>query len=68
MRDDEDDAEPRDFLAAGAATGVAATVTMDVAMVLAARLAPGVLASDKIGLEVVGRWAAGLGRRPLAPR
>ena len=39
-----------------------ATVTMDVAMVLAARLAPDAFASDKIGPEVVGRWAAGLCR------
>ena len=39
-----------------------ATVTMDVAMVLAARLAPGVLAAEKIAPEMIGRWAAGFGR------
>jgi hypothetical protein len=49
-------------LAAGVAAGVVATVTMDVAMVLAAWLAPGTFASDKIGPEAVGRWAARLCR------
>jgi Protein of unknown function (DUF2938) len=48
-------------LLAGAAAGVVATVTMDAAMVLAARLAPGAFALDKNGPEVIGRWAAGLG-------
>jgi hypothetical protein len=47
-------------LAAGVAGGVVATVTMDVAMVLAARCAPGAFASDKISPEMIGRWAAGL--------
>ena len=37
-----------------------ATVTMDVAMVLAALLAPGAFASEKNSPEVIGRWAAGL--------
>jgi hypothetical protein len=49
-------------LAAGIAGGVVATVTMDAGMVLAARLAPAMLASDKIGPEMIGRWAAGLAR------
>ena len=31
-------------------------------MVLAARLAPAAFASDKIGPEMIGRWAAGLAR------
>ena len=44
------------------AGGVFATLTMDAAMVLAARLAPGTLASELIGPELVGRWAAGLSR------
>jgi hypothetical protein len=47
---------------AGVAGGVAATVTMDAAMVLAARIAPGAFASDKTSPEVIGRWAAGLCR------
>jgi hypothetical protein len=47
-------------LAAGVAGGVVATVVMDAAMVLAAKLAPDAFASDKIGPEVIGRWAAGL--------
>ena len=38
-------------LAAGVAGGVVATVTMDAAMVLAAKLAPAAFASDKIGPE-----------------
>jgi len=42
--------------------GVLATVTMDVAMVLASRVAPDAIASDKIDLEVIGRWAESLGR------
>jgi hypothetical protein len=49
-------------LAAGVAGGVFATVTMDVAMVLAARLAPDAFASEKNSPEMIGRWAAGLGR------
>ena len=49
-------------LAAGVAGGVVATVTMDAAMVLAAKCAPGAFASDKIGPEMIGRWAAGLCR------
>ena len=49
-------------LAAGVAGGVVATVTMDVAMVLAAMLAPGAFASEKNSPEVIGRWAAGLCR------
>ena len=48
--------------AAGVAGGVFATVTMDAAMVLAARLAPEAFASDKISPEMIGRWAAGLAR------
>ena len=47
-------------LAAGVAGGVLATVTMDMAMVLAATCAPGAFASDKIGPDMIGRWAAGM--------
>ena len=46
----------------GAAVGVAATVTMDVAMVAAAKLAAGAFASEKNSPEAIGRWAAGLCR------
>jgi hypothetical protein len=49
-------------LLGGAAVGVAATVTMDVAMVAAAKLAPGAFASEKNTPEAIGRWAAGLCR------
>lgn len=49
-------------LAADVAGGMVATVTMDVAMVLAALLAPGVFASEKNSPEMIGRWAAGLCR------
>ena len=55
-------------LAAGIAGGVVATVTMDAAMVLAARLAPETFASDKNSPEMIGRWAAGLVPRPRAAR
>lgn len=47
---------------AGLPVGVLATVTMDAAMVLASRFGTGAFASDKIGLEVIGRWVGGLGR------
>ena len=46
----------------GAAVGVAATVTMDVAMVAAARLAADAFASEKNSPEAIGRWAARLCR------
>jgi len=46
----------------GAAVGVAATVTMDVVMVAAAKLAPDVFASEKNSPEAIGRWADGLCR------
>ena len=49
-------------LPASVVGGVLATVTMDAAMVLASRFAAGAFASDKIGLEMIGRWAGGLGR------
>jgi hypothetical protein len=47
-------------LASEVGGGVVATVVMDVAMVLAAKLAPGVFAAEKNSPEMIGRWAAGL--------
>jgi len=46
-------------LIAGVGAGVAATMAMDAAMALAAIVAPARFASDKIGIDVIGRWAAG---------
>jgi len=56
------DSENVKGLLGGAAVGVAATVTMDVVMVAAAKLAPGAFASEKNSPEAIGRWAAGLCR------
>jgi len=47
-------------LPASVSVGVLATVTMDVAFVAASRLGGAVFTSDKIGPELVGRWAVGL--------
>jgi len=47
------------------AVGVLATVTMDAAMVLAARLGGEAFSSDKLAPEMIGRWAAGLARGRL---
>lgn len=49
-------------ISGGVLAGALATVTMDAAMVLASRVAPDAFASDKIGLELIGRWAGGLAR------
>ena len=43
----------------GVTAGVLATLTMDVAMVAAARYGRGAFTSDSIGPDVIGRWAAG---------
>jgi Protein of unknown function (DUF2938) len=43
-----------------AAIGVLATVTMDCAFFAVARLRPGVLDPDEVGLDLIGRWAGGL--------
>lgn len=43
-----------------AAAGVLATATMDAAMVLASLVAPGTFSADELGLDMIGRWAAGL--------
>jgi len=45
--------------------GVLATLTMDVAFVAASRLGGAAFTSDKIGPELVGRWAVGLARGQL---
>jgi hypothetical protein len=49
-------------LPAGVPAGVLATMTMDVAMVAAARYGRGAFTSDRIGPDMIGRWAAGLSR------
>lgn len=53
---------PPASISAGIVAGMLATATMDAAMVLASRLSAEAFASDKIGPEVIGRWAGGLGR------
>ena len=45
--------------------GVLATVTMDAVFVAASRVGGEALTSDKIGLELVGRWACDLARGQL---
>lgn len=45
---------------AGIPGGVLATITMDVAMVAASNLGGSVFTSDRIGPDLIGRWAAGL--------
>jgi hypothetical protein len=57
-----EDAARVSTLPASVVVGVLATVSMDVAFVLAGRLGGESLTSDKIGPELVGRWAAGLAR------
>ncbi|MCU0505729.1 MAG: DUF2938 family protein [Chloroflexi bacterium] len=47
---------------AGVAAGVLATVTMDAAMVAAARLGGDAFASTALGPDMIGRWADGLVR------
>jgi hypothetical protein len=47
---------------ASVTVGVLATLTMDVAFVAASSLGGKAFTSDKVGLEFVGRWAAGLAR------
>jgi hypothetical protein len=56
-----DPANAHDLLG-GAAVGVAATMTMDVVMVAAAKLAPDAFASERNSPGAIGRWAAGLCR------
>ena len=40
--------------------GILATLSMDAAFLAASRLGGARFTSDKVGLEIVGRWAAGL--------
>jgi hypothetical protein len=47
---------------AGVPAGVLATVTMDLAMVAAARYGKGAFDSRRIGPDMIGRWTAGLMR------
>ena len=42
--------------------GVLATLTMDVAMLAAGRFGGNAFSSDRLGADVIGRWAAGLMR------
>ena len=44
--------------------GVGATVVMDASMVLAGRLAPDLLATEKLDVDLIGRWVGRLGRDP----
>lgn len=52
----------------GVPAGVLATLTMDVAMIAAARYGKGAFASDSIDPEVIGRWAYGILRGRLLHR
>jgi hypothetical protein len=45
---------------AGVPAGVLATITMDVAMVAASSLGGSAFTSDRLGPEMIGRWADGL--------
>jgi hypothetical protein len=47
---------------AGVPAGGLATVTMDVAMVAAGVLGGSAFSSDRLGPDMIGRWAAGLAR------
>ena len=50
---------------ASVSVGVLATLTMDAVFVAASRVGGKAFTSDKIGLELVGRWASGLARGRL---
>jgi len=45
---------------AGVPAGTLATITMDLAMVAAARFGGAAFGSDRLGPDVIGRWAYGL--------
>jgi len=47
---------------AGVPAGVLATITMDMAMVAASRLGGKAFASDRLDIDVIGRWAGDLMR------
>jgi Protein of unknown function (DUF2938) len=45
---------------AGVSAGVLATISMDVAMMAAGQLGGSAFTSDRLGVDVIGRWAAGM--------
>lgn len=47
---------------AGVCVGVGATLVMDASMVAASHLAPAVLATEKLGVNLIGRWVGRRGR------
>jgi hypothetical protein len=49
-------------LRGGVLVGVLSTLTMDAAFLAASRAGGARFTSDKVGVELVGRWAAGLAR------
>lgn len=54
----------RSGLPAVVRVGVGATLVMDASMVLASRLAPAEFATEKLDVNLIGRWVRGLGRGP----
>jgi hypothetical protein len=57
-----DDAARGSTFPSSVVIGVLATITMDAAFVAASRLGGEAFTTDKIGPELVGRWAGGLAR------
>lgn len=55
-------------MAAGIPAGAMATLTMDIAMVAAARYGGSTFSSDRLSPQVIGRWAAALMRGRLRHR
>ena len=49
---------------AAVCVSMVATVVMDASMVVASRLAPAVLATEKLDVNLIGRWVGRLGRGP----
>ena len=49
---------------AAVCVGVGATLVMDGSMILASRLAPEALATEKLDVNLIGRWVGRLGRGP----
>ncbi len=56
---------PISAVPASVPVGVLATLSMDAVFLAAGRLGGSRFASDKVGLELVGRWAGGLARGRL---
>ena len=50
--------------AAAVCVGVGATLVMDASIVLASRLAPDLLACEKLDVNLIGRWVGRFGRGP----